>query len=1099
LALRIDFKSKIECYSAMRKEFPMRSVAIYLLFLAPVFAQAQGSGSLSGSVLDPGGAAITGAKITLRDLRNNASRLAITSVSGQYSITPLGAGEYQLEVEASGFQRFVQKGIRLQVDERLRVDATLRLGAVSETVEVTAQASTINTQDAVLRNVVDAKRMVDLPLNGRNALQLAVLTPGVLPIRGDVGTSFQPADQVSVSVSGSRSNGLNYVMDGGDNMDTYRAVANSFPNPDLLQEFSVQTNSYSAEFGGRAGGVLNVVTRAGANEYHGSFFNFLRNYRLNARNFFAPTHDGLKRNQYGMSFGGPLQIPKLYNGRNKTFFFGGFQKTPIRSAPANLITQVLRTGQRSGDYSNVLDGRGNLIVVRDPAAGNTPFPGNRIPSSRLDPVFQRFLAQGVPTTDDPTGLLRYQRPNFSNNDEWSVRVDQVLNDRNRLFGRIFREDNTVPNLGVPGNIVSFTNSLIQKSTNAALNYTRIFSPNLVGEFGTTFNRSWGIRGEAAPFSWSDLGARLTPAAGSRDFILNSVPGYSAINLFGDTTLVRNNFQYKGTFTWVKSKHTIKFGMDVIRRQFNLPHVNVNGNGAFAFGQTTGDGAADALLGTPSSFTQSDGFRVKVRQTDWIGFVQDDYKISRRVTLNLGLRYEPFRPWEDQWLASLPQAAYFAPGQKSRVFTDAPAGMLFFGDPGISRQLAPQRNLRLAPRLGLVIDPFGDGKSSIRLGYGLFYDNLLPTEQVQQPANLPMFSTAISFPFPRSTADPYAGRSTPFPGPSPKPSNFPIPRPLGWNAMDQNFNNPYIHQWNVTVERQIFGAANIIRATYQGSKGTRLPLVYNENVARFIPGSSTRANFNERRPLWPDFGAVRILKSIANSTYHAAIFTFERRFSRDWSVTSSYTWSKSIDNAINAGTANVGVINNPFNWNSDRGRADSDRPHAFVTSYLWDMPRLKSWNPVLRHVLGGWQNNGIVSAYSGLTFSVMAGIDQSLTANGADRADVAGNWQLASGRSRGEQVERWFNAGAFVLPREGTFGNSGRNNMRGPASFNVDWGLFKQIPIREKHTLQFRAEFFNLFNRTNLGLPNNNLQSAQFGRITSAGSPRVIQFALKYAF
>lgn len=1074
-------------------------LALCLILTVCPLALAQGTGSLSGSVLDPGGAVVPGAAVTLRDLRSNSIRQTSANAEGQYLITPLAAGEYRLEIEASGFQRFQQAGIRLQVDERLRVDATLQIGSTTETVQVTGQATAVNTQDAVLRNVVDARRMVDLPLNGRNALQLAVLTPGVLPIRGDVGTSFQPADQVSVSVSGSRSNGLNYVMDGGDNMDTYRSVANSFPNPDLLQEFSVQTNSYSAEFGGRAGGVVNVVTRSGSNDYHGSFFNFLRNYRLNARNFFAPTHDGLKRNQYGMSFGGPLIIPKLYNGRNKTFFFGGFQKTPVRSAPANLTAQVLRTGQRTGDYSSVFDGRGNLVVIRDPAAGNMPFPGNVIPQNRLDPVFQKFLAQGVPTTDDPTGLLRYQRPNFSNNDEWSVRVDQILNDSNRIYGRIFREDNTVPNLGVEGNIISFTNSLIQKSTNATLNYSRVFSPNLVGEFGTTFNRSWGIRGEVAPFTWADLGARLTPAAGSRDFILNSVPGYFAVNLFGDTTLVRNNFQYKGAFTWIRSKHTIRFGMDVIRRQFNLPHVNVNGNGAYAFGQTTGDGAADALLGLPSSFNQSDGFRVEVRQTDWVAFVQDDYKINRRVTLNLGLRYEPFRPWQDQWIPSLPQAAYFVPGQKSRVFTDAPTGMVFFGDEGISSSLAPRQNLRLAPRLGLVVDPFGDGKSSIRVGYGLFYDTLLPTEQVQQPANLPMFATAISFPFPASTADPYAGRTSPFPGPSPKPSDFPIPRPLAWNAIDPNFNNAYTHQWNATLERQMFGAANIIRATYQGSKGTRLPLVYTENAARYISGSSTRANFNERRPYWPDFGAIKVLKSVANSTYHAATVTFERRFSRDWSVTGSYTWSKSIDNAINAGTSNVGVINNPNNWNSDRGLADSDRTHAFVTSYLWDMPKLKGWNPVLRYILGGWQNNGIISAYSGLTFSIAAGIDQSLTANGADRADVAGEWRLASGRSQEEQILRWFNPQAFVLPREGSFGNSARNNMRGPATVNVDWGFFKQIPIVEQHALQFRAEFFNLFNHTNLGLPNNNLQSAQFGRITSAGSPRIIQFALKYAF
>ena len=1075
----------------------MRPVA-FLMLLAAGLAHAQGTAAIWGTVTDAAGAAVPGAGVVLRAMRNNAVRQTTTDPQGGYRLPSLPPGDYQLQLEAKGFERLTQSGLRLQVDERLRVDVALKVGSVTETVEVAGQGVAVNTQDAVLRNVIDARRMVDLPLNGRNALQLAVLTPGVIPIRQDVGGSFQPADQVAVAVSGSRSNGLNYVMDGGDNMDTYRSVANSFPNPDLLQEFSVQTNSYSAEFGGRAGGVVNVVTRSGANQFHGSAFEFLRNYRLNARNFFAPTHDGLKRNQYGMAFGGPAWLPKLYNGRNRTFFFGGFQKTPVRSSPANLTAQVLRTAQRQGDYANVLDGRGNLIVIRDPDAANTPFAANRIPSSRLDPVFQKFLAQGIPTTDDPAGLLRYARPNYSNNDEWSLRVDHQFNERNRIYGRIFREDNTAPNLGVAGNILSFNNSLIQKSTNATLNYSRIFTPNLIGEFGTTFNRSWGIRGEVAPFTWSELGARLTPAAGSRDFILNSVPGYFAVNLFGDTTLVRNNFQYKGSLSWLRGKHSVKAGVDVIRRQFNLPHVNLNGNGAYAFGQLTGDSAADALLGRPTSFTQSDGFRVRVRQTGWVGFVQDDYRLHRRVTLNAGLRYEPFRPWEDQWL-SLPQAAYLAPGRKSQVFTDAPTGMIFFGDPGVEKTLAPRRNLRLAPRLGLAIDPFGDGKSSIRIGYGIFYDSLIPTEQVQQPANLPMFATAISFPFPTATADPYAGRATPFPGPSPKPTNFAIPRPLGWNAMALDYNNAYTQQWNVTLERQVFGAANILRVTYMGSKGTRLPLVYNENVGTYLPGRSTRANVNDRRPFWPDFGAVRILTSLAHSTYHASVLTFERRFTRNWSVTSSYTFSKNIDSAVNASSANSAVVNNPYNLNSDRGLSDSHRPHAFVTSYLWDLPKLQNHHPVLRAILGGWQNNGILSGYSGLTFSASAGIDQSLTANGADRADILRDWRIADGRAKGDQILKWFDPAAFTLPREGTFGNSGRNILSGPRSITVDWGLFKQIPVREGHQLQFRSEFFNLLNHANLGLPNSNLQSAQFGRITGAGGPRIIQFALKYVF
>lgn len=1061
-------------------------------------ARAQGTGSLSGTVTDPSGAAVAGAAVRVINVLTSAAREAATNETGFYLVTALPPGSYRVEVEAAGFQRFVQTGIQLQVDERLRVDAVLKVGAVSEVVEVTAQGVAVNTQDAVLRNVVDQKRLVDLPLNGRNALQLATLTPGVLPIRADVGGSFQPADQVFVSVSGSRSNGINYVMDGGDNMDTYRSVVNAFPNPDLLQEFSVQTNSYSAEFGGRAGGVLNVVTRSGTNDYHGTAFEFLRNYELNARNFFAATRDGLKRNQFGATFGGPLLLPKIYNGRNKTFFFGGFQKTIVRSIPNTLTTRVLTAGQRQGDYNGVLDGRGNPIVIRDPDASQQPFPGNRIPAARLDPVFQRFLERGVPVTNDPTGLLLYSRSSPSDNTEWSLRADHHFNERNRIFGRIFREDNTNPNVGTPGNIISFNNSLIQLATNAAVNYTRVFRPTLLGEFGITFNRSFGVRAQVAPFTWPELGARLTPAASSSDFILNSVPGYFAINLFGDTTLVRNNFQYKGAFTWIRSRHTLKFGYDFIRRQFNLPHVNLSGNGAFAFGQVTGDGAADALLGRPSSFSQADGFRATVRQTDWVGFLQDDWKVVRRLTLNFGLRYEPFRPWEDQWL-DIPQAAYFVPGQKSSVFLDAPVGMIFYGDPGVQRQLARQRNFRLAPRVGAAIDPFGDGKTSVRIGYGIFYDTLLPTEQVQQPANLPMFATAITIPFPASTGDPYLGRQSPFPGPYPKPPNYIIPRPLGWNAMALDFNNPYTQQWNVTIERQIFGQANVLRATYQGSKGTRLPLVYRENVAIYIPGQSTRQNFNQRRPFWPDFGDIRMLTSVANSTYHAAIANFERRFSRDWTVNVSYTFSRAIDSAANAATSNAAVINNPYNWNSDRGLSDTDRTHSFILSYLWDLPRLRQSNPLVRAVFGGWQNNGIVTAYSGLTFSAVSGIDQSLTANGADRPDVVGDWRLPDNRPKAERIARWFNPAAFVLQREGTFGTAGRNILRGPGSVNVDWGLFKQIPLFERHTLQFRGEFFNLFNRANFGLPNNNLQSPLFGRITSAGSPRIIQFALKYVF
>jgi hypothetical protein len=1073
-------------------------VSLLLLSLA---AFAQGSGSLSGTVVDPSGATVAGAQVRVRQAQTGAQRSAPTDANGFFSLSSLPVGEYTLEVEAAGFQRFRQANIQLQIDERLRIDPALVIGAPSEVVEVRGQASAVNTTDAVLRNVIDNARMVQLPLNGRNALQLVALTPGVVPIRSDVGGSFQPADQVAVSVSGSKSNGINYLLDGGDNMDTYRSVANSFPNPDLIQEISIQTNSYSAEYGGRAGGVVNVATRAGSNQFHGSAFWFLRNYRLNAGNFFAPFNpvtgrradDGLKRNQNGGTFGGPII-------RNRTFFFGGFQNTNVRQRPNTLTARVLTEAQRRGDFSGLFTGQGNLIVIRDPASANQPFAGNAIPSSRLSPVFQKFLAQGLPAAQESSGLLRYGQRIANDNLEYSIRVDHNFTDRDRLFGRFFRETNNQPNPGIEGNLLSYSTRTEQRALNGGLTYSKVLSPSLLLELTSTVNRSFGLRGDVAPFTWLDLGVNIPSAGSSKDFILNGLSSYFAINLFGNTPLARTNYQNKAALAWTRGRHTLKFGADIIRRQFNIPIVNTNFHGSFSFSAAlTGDNAADALLGLPSAFSQSDGFRVKLRQTDWVAFVQDDFRWSRRITVNLGLRWEPFRPWEDQFL-DIPQSAYFVPGARSSVFTQAPTGLLFYGDPNVQRQLARQVNSRFSPRLGLAIDPFGDGRSAIRIGYGVFFDTVLPTEQQQQSASLPSFATSVGFAFPPSLQDPYAGRTPPFPGSFPKPANTPFPGQINWNAMALDFQTPYIQQWNATLERQLLGSSTVVRATYQGSKGTRLPLVYTANPAPYIPGQSTRANIEQRRLYEPGrLGPLKTLASFGHSTYHALVLSMDKRFSRNYTLNASYTWSANIDSGPNAATANATEVNNPFRFFSDRGRADGDRPHVLVASYLWDLPKLTNRHPLWRHTLGGWQNNAILSLYSGFPFNLTPGIDQAMAGGGNQRPDLAGNPFLPTNRSNGDKINAYFNTSAIRLNTEGTFGTLPRNVLRGPGTVNLDLGLFKQISLYERHILQFRAEFFNVTNRTTLGTPVTNLQDRNFGRILSAGGPRVIQFALRYSF
>lgn len=1073
---------------------------LVLMALFPLLAAAQGSGSISGTVKDPSGAPIQGAQVTVVDQATAAVRKAVSEASGYYTVSPLSPGNYRVVIEANGFERLEQSGIALRVDDRLRVDANLKLGAQTETVSVNSQAIAVDTVDSSVRSVVDVKRMVDLPLNGRSPLQLLLLAPGVLPSPASgLGTSFQPQGQQFVAASGSKANAINYVLDGGDNMDTYRDVANSFPNPDILQEFSVQTNNYSAEFGGRAGGVVNAVTKSGTNDLHGTAFEFVRNADFNARNFFASTTDGLKRNQYGGTIGGPVMIPKFYDGRNRTFFFFGAQETSVRQTPATSSARVLTNQERTGDFSDLRDGRGNPVAIKDPLTG-VPFAGNVIPSSRVNPVFQNFLKL-VPTTTDPSGIVRYVIPVINDDLQYNLRVDQYVTATDHLFGRFFKDDYLQPNAGITGNLLSYTNRLAQRATNATLDYTKVFSPTLLAEWGFTFNRSYGLRGAVAPTTWTDLGSKIPPAGSGNDFQI-SIPNYFGITLFGNTPLVRNNFEYKGSIGWTKGAHSIRAGMSAIRRQYSIPSNDVQFHGNFTFGGAlSGDNGADALLGLPSAFVQDTGYTVALRETDWVGWVTDDYKVTHRLTLNLGLRYEPFIPWLDTW-ANIPQVAQFRPGVQSKVYPNAPNGLLFYGDPGVSKRMASPSMDRFAPRLGFAFDPMGDGKTAIRGGYGIFYDVLLPTEQVQQYASqLPTFTAVASFAFPPSLSDPYAGRVVPFPAVLPRPSNYVFPNPVNTAVRfySPDFTNPYTQQWNLTVERQVFGPAMLVRATYQGSKGTRLPLPVEGDPAIYIPGQSTTANTNARRAYAPAFNSILIAYPDANSTYNALVLSFERRFSRNWTASASYTWSKSIDNTDNVTSANTSSISDPYNYLLNRGPSSSDRTHAFVLSYLWELPKLEKAPAAIRYIAGGWQNNGILSLYSGLPFTVFSGVDNSLSGIGQDHADLFGNATISGDRSKAAMLAQYFNTQVFARNQLGTFGNTARDILRGPGSANFDWSLFKNIPITEGRYFQFRAEFFNLTNHAAFGQPVNSFTNPNFGKILSAGSPRIIQLAAKLVF
>lgn len=1096
-----------KCHPWFRQPF---ALSFWLLLIAN-FALAQGTGSISGVVADASGAAVAGANIMLTNAATNIVRAITTDADGAFQFSPLSPGQYRMEVQASGFKKYLRPEIALQVDERLRADVALEVGGVAETVSITDQPSLVNTQDATVRGVIDARRMADLPLNGRNALQLMLLVPGVLPSPGTgVGGSFQPAGQQFVAASGSKANSINYVLDGGDNMDTYRSVANSFPNPDVLQEFSFQTNSYSAEFGGRAGGVVNAVTKSGTNELHGTAYEFTRNSALNARNFFAPivngraVDDGLKRHQFGGTIGGPVYLPRfgeggraIYRGQDRIFFFFGMQMTTVRQTPANLTATVLTAEQRRGDFSNFRTAQGQLIPIRDPLT-NQPFPDNIIPTARLDPVFQNLLRY-IPIATDPTGLIRYSSRTINDALQYNARVDHNFTANDRFSVRFFKDNFEQPGVGDPNNILTYANRTTQRATNAVLSYNKVFSSRFFGELLFAFNRSAGLRGESTPTTWRELGANVIPAGNSRDLVLQ-FPGFFNIVLFGDTPLARNNYQFKPTFSYQLGNHNLRFGANIVRRQFNIPTVNVQFNGNFGFNDAvSGRNITDALIGRASTFNQDTGFKVALRQTDWAGFVQDEWKFNRRVTLSLGLRYEPFTPWVDRW-NELPQNAQFIPGRQSTVYPNAPGGLLFFGDEDVPRGMARRKLNQWAPRVGVAIDPFGDNRSSIRAGYGFFWDTLIPTEQAQQYASqLPVFTASAAILRPQSLANPYGGATPTFLVALPRARAYVFPRPvntaLRFNA--PTYTSAYTQQWNLTLERQVL-QDTVVRATYQGSQADRLPIAFEANPATYGPGA-TRANIQARRPYNPDYASILVVDSFGKSWYHGLVVSGERRFTSDLTLTLSYTFSKNLDTGITVTSANVASANNPYAPLNDKGLADADRTHAFVASYVYNLPRLNGAPLPIRYLLGGWQHNGIVALYSGTPFSVVSGIDNSLTGVNQDRADLIGDPVLGADRSKGEKILRYFNTSAFRLNTEGTFGTAGRNILRAPGTVNIDMSLFKNIPLWEQHTFQLRGEFFNVPNRTNLGGPNANFSSSLFGRITSAGSPRVIQLALKYIF
>ncbi len=804
-----------------------------LLSLAVSEYAAEPTGTIAGNVTDPSGAALVGAKITATNLNTGLSRETTSASDGGYVFPLLPVGSYSISVQAPGFRRFEQKGIDVRADQNTTVAVKLEIGATTETVSVIANGELVETRSSTLSKVVTTQSVSELPLNGRNAAALVLLAPGTADLTagnargsGDTQqTATYPGAQ-SISSDGGRADTINYNLDGGSNQDHYTNVNNPFPNPDAVEEFSVQTNSYSAEYGRGAGAIVNVVTKSGTNSFHGSAFEFLRNGDLNARNFFAASHDLLKRNQFGGALGGPIKKDRL-------FFFGTYQGTRLRNVSLANTATVLSDAQRQGDFSSV----SRQLV--DPIT-KQPFQGNMIPASRLDPISVKLLNY-IPHSTRPDSLILYDLPQIDNEDQVMGRVDYNLT-KHRLYGRYFFSEYTrAANVGNIS-LIQARGGFSDRDQSVSFSDTYNVRPNLLNNFIFSFNRINGSIVSGAPFSYPSLGIPI--AASTPPEIVLSVSGYFSIGTGHPGHFNRQNFHFTDSLHWIKGSHEIAIGGDLMKMQVDLINTfRQNGNFRFRGTSYSGDPRADFLLGAVDRFIQGGGEYAGRRGTLGSLFIQDNYRLSPKLVLNLGLRWDPFYPYGD----TLGRTECYRPGLISKRFPNAPPGYLYEGDPGCPTGGSESVPWNFAPRVGFAYNVGGSGKTVVRAGFGVFYQPPFVEAYNNMVDSAPWSPQVQIFNVPFD--NPYANYPNPFPAqfaPFIPPSNvqFIIPPSLAV-SYTADWKPARTMSWNFTVERQLRNDL-LFRVGYAASKGTHLG--YNTDVNAPLPSpTATADNENQRRP------------------------------------------------------------------------------------------------------------------------------------------------------------------------------------------------------------------------------------------------------------
>ena len=1109
---------------------PSRVLFAFLFFSAfCTHARAQQvTATLRGTAYDPSGSTVAAASIAVTQIETGFSRTAFTDSNGDFVLVELPVGHYRVQVDAKGFQRFVREGLILEVNQTALVAIHLTIGSGSTQVEVNADALLIESTTSALGKTVDQRTIQDLPLNGRHFTQLGTLQPGVVPITAGLsqaGGSLR--DGQAYAVNGQRPESNNFLIDGADNFNNVDGGFVIEPPVDAIAEFRILTHTANAEFGHSTGSTTNIVTRSGTNSFHGSLWEFLRNDAFDAKSFFAQTVEPLKRNQYGGTFGGPLK-------RDKTFFFLYYEGLRERAGETRQST-VPSLNERAGDFGELCTSSGasfnsagmcsspNGQLYNVFAPSPQPVPFNQVPF--IHPISQNLLAfYPLPNIGNNTFVSTQNKS--TDDDQFGVRLDHYLSPRDTLnFRYIFSQGNVIDPLSTSGaNVPGFPVGEEHRAQNFVATETHTFSPHLVALGRLSFLRNRFFFDQHINHTEpASLGFQYPPtleAAIGPPFV--QVAGFASIGdpITGPRQTWDSNLGLNGSLTWIRGRHELKFGGGYSYDRLNvLFGIATNGFFVFAPAPLT-NSFANFLIGQPAFFLQGGGDPSRNLRGHAVNFyAQDTYKLSSRLTFNYGLRYEIPFPYTEQ----RDRQSLWIPGRQSVVFPTAPVGLLYPGDPGVPRGLIQTDHKAIAPRVGLAWDPTGSGEWLISSAYGIFYDPYYTGQggPLQTPNSAPPYLQTPQRSFP-DFADPYNGAN---------PFNGGFAQPMTLLTLDPNLHLPYAQDWNLNLQRSL-GKNWLFEIGYIGTKGTKLPRFIEANPAVSIPGETTQDNADQRRlhsgctiaqPTPCQYSSVGEISGIANSTYHALQTSLQRRFAQQFSMLASYTFSKTLDDVSSfnitgsASQSTAGendLAQNPFDLAAEHGRSMFDARHRFVISYQWDLPFFTHSQGWQRALLGDWQLNGITTFQSGTPFTVYDSTGVSAQGGAPEISGFPSDRpNLIADPTRGTcpngahpgTPNCWYNPAAFQQldpnTQIGQFGNAGRNIVQGPGYQQWDLAALKNFRFTETKTLQFRAEFFNVFNHANFGIPVNDLNTppGTTGSIQTSQPGRLVQLALKFLF